>query len=265
MKVHLFGAVSSPSCANYALRRTAEDNAQHFSPAVVSTVKSNFYVDDCLKSMASEEEAVQLIKDLTALCHKGGFSLSKWISNSRKVLLSIPEEQRAKEIIELDLDTDQLPMERALGLQWCIETDKFKFKTSVREQPQTRRGILSVVSSLYDPLGFLAPFSMPAKLLLQELCRRNLGWDEAIPHSFSKQWSDWLQELQKVAEFKVDRCLKPKDFVDPVTAQLHHFSDASEVGYGTASYLRLEKAHKVHVAFLLGKARVAPLKQTTIP
>lgn len=55
-------------------------------------------------------------------------------------------------------------------------------------------GILSVVSSLYDPLGFLAPFTMPAKLTLQELCRRNLKWDEQISPSFSKQWSDWLSD-----------------------------------------------------------------------
>jgi len=168
-------------------------------------------------------------------------------------------------MVELDLDTDQLPMEQALGLQWNIETDTFKFRTSLREQPQTRRGILSVVSSLYDPLGFLSPFSMPAKLLLQELCKRNLGWDEAIPHSFSEQWSKWLEDLQRMSEFRVDRCIKPRDFGDPVTAQLHHFSNASQVGYGTVSYVRLEKDCKVHVSFLLGKARVAPLKQTTIP
>lgn len=63
MKVHLFGAASSPSCANYALRRTADDNAGHFPPEVVSTVKNNFYVDDCLRSMASEEEARKMIQD----------------------------------------------------------------------------------------------------------------------------------------------------------------------------------------------------------
>ncbi|XP_078032247.1 uncharacterized protein LOC144467474 [Epinephelus lanceolatus] len=265
MKVHFYGAVSSPSCANYALRRTADDNAQHFPHEVVNTVKCNFYVVDCLKSVASEEEAVQMVKDVTALCHKGGFNLSKWISNSRTVLLSIAGDCRAKEVMELDLDVDQLPMERALGLQWCIQTDKFKFRTSAQEQPQTRRGILSVVSSLYDPLGFLAPFTMPAKLLLQELCRRRLGWDEVIPHSLSKKWFEWLEDLQKVAEFNVDRCVKPRDFGDPATVQLHHFSDPSQVGYGTVSYLRLEKDDRVQVAFLLGKARVAPLKQTTIP
>lgn len=265
MKVHLFGAASSPSCANYALRRTADDNAEHFPPEVVSTVKNNFYVDDCLRSVASEEEARKMIQDLTALCQKGGFTLSKWVSNSRAVLRSVSEGHRAKDMMELDLDTDQLPVERTLGLQWYVETDQFGFKASAQEQPQTRRGILSVVSSLYDPLGFLAPFSMMAKLLLQELCKRNFGWDEDIPHVLAKQWAGWLEDLHKVAKFKIDRCIKPNDFGNPVTVQLHHFSDASEVGYGAVSYLRLERDNKVHVAFMMGKARVAPLKQTTIP
>lgn len=252
MKVNLFGAASSPSCANYALRRTADDNAEHFPPEVVSTVKNNFYVDDCLRSMASEEEARKMIQDLTALCQKGGFTLSKWVSNSRAVLRSVNEGHRAKDMMELDLDTDQLPVERTLGLQWYVETDQFGFKASAQEHPQTRRGILSVVSSLYDPLGFLAPFSMMAKLLLQELCKRNLGWDKDIPHVLAKQWAGWLEDLHKVAKFKIDRCIKPNDFGNPVTVQLHHFSDASEVGYGAVSYLRLERDNKVHVAFMMG-------------
>lgn len=265
MRVHLFEGVSSPSCANYALRRTGEDNAADFSSEVVSIINHNFYVDDCLMSMASERDAIQIVKNVTALCDKGGFSLQKWITNSRAVLMTIPDDIRATEVKQLDLDTDQLPVERALGLQWCAESDKFMFRTLVKERPQTRRGILSVVSSLFDPLGFLAPFSMSAKLMLQELCRRNLKWDEQIPSLFAKHWSDWLSDLQRIKDFKVDRCLKPTVFGTSVAVQLHHFSDASEVGYGTASYLRLTEGEKVHVSFLVGKARVAPLKQITIP
>ncbi|XP_038138994.1 uncharacterized protein LOC119782185 [Cyprinodon tularosa] len=101
-------------------------------------------------------------------------------------------------------------------------------------------------------------------MILQELCRRNLSWDDAVPNHFSKQWTDWMDDLKRISKFEVDRCIKPKYFC-PVTAQLHHFSDASQVGYGTVSYLRLKNEHHVHLAFLLGKARVAPLKQTTIP
>ncbi|XP_049323404.1 uncharacterized protein LOC125782685 [Astyanax mexicanus] len=265
MTVHLFGAVSSPSCACYALRKTAEDNKHMFPTEVIDSVHNNFYVDDFLKSLPSQHEAIQMVKDLAALCHKGGFHLTQWISNNREVLQTIPEKDRSKNLRELNLDRDELPIERALGLYWCVQTDTFKFKMMEKERPHTRRGILSVVSSVYDPLGFLVPVTLPAKLMLQELCRKNYGWDDQIPQSLEQQWIKWLTDLQQVNAFKVDRCIKAQDFGQLDHAQLHHFSDASENGYGTVTYLRLQNQNNVHVSFLLGKSRVAPLKQITIP
>lgn len=121
MIVHLFGAVSSPSCACFALRKTAEDNKPNFPERVIDTIHANFYMDDCLKSVDSEEEAILMVKDLIAVCLTGGFQLTKWVSNSRAVLQIVPEEHRAHGIKIMDLDKDQLPMERALGLLWCVE------------------------------------------------------------------------------------------------------------------------------------------------
>ena len=92
MTVHLFRAVSSPSCACYARRKTAEDNRNIFSTDVVGTVNRNFCMDYCLKSLPSEEEAIQMVKDLAEVCQTGGFHLTKRISNNRGVVLSIPEE-----------------------------------------------------------------------------------------------------------------------------------------------------------------------------
>lgn len=192
--------------------------------------------------------------------------MTKGISNSHGVLLSIPEEHRSQILHKLDLDRDQLPVERALGLHWCVQTDVFKFKMALKEQPHTRRGILSVVSSVYDPLGFLAPQTLPAEFILQDACRRSHGWDDQIPTVLQQQWIKWLQDLEKVMAFKVERCLKPPDFGKPTHGQLHHFSDASESGYGTVTYLRMQNnSNNIHVSFTLGKARVAPLKQVTIP
>ncbi|XP_062414582.1 uncharacterized protein LOC134107160 [Pungitius pungitius] len=207
-----------------------------------------------------------MVKNITAICKLGGFNLTKWISNSREVLLEISEEQRSKNFKELDLDRDKLPVERALGLHWCIETDAFKFKFNIREQPHTRRGMLSMISSVYDPLGFLAPFTIPAKIILQDLCRLKCGWDDSVPQSVQQKWNKWMEDLESVGSFKVSRCLKPKDFGHVISAQLHHFSDASESAYGTVTYIRLQNSkNQVHIAFVLGKARVAPLKQVTIP
>lgn len=223
-------------------------------------------MDDLLKSLPSEENAVTMAKDLMSICSKGGFTLTQWISNSREVLQSIPGELRSQTLCELNLDRDKLPVDRALGLQWCTETDSFKFKLKVKEKPSTKRGMLSIISSIYDLLGFLAPLILPAKLLLQELCRMKWGWDDPIPPAFQNQWNRWLVDLEKLAKFQVNRCIKPESFGKVVNAQLHPFSDAIESGYGTATYIRMQNIKGiVHVAFLFGKARVAPLKPVTIP
>ncbi|KAJ8378172.1 hypothetical protein AAFF_G00245580 [Aldrovandia affinis] len=85
----------------------------------------------------------------------------------------------------MDLDKEQPPIERALGIHWNIESDMFIFRVTIKSRPPTRRGILSIVSSIYDPFGFLCPFILKAKQILQELCKTKLGWDETIPEEFS--------------------------------------------------------------------------------
>lgn len=266
MVAHLFGATSSPSCACFALRKCAEDNQRCFSPMAVNTVLHHFYVDDCLVSVGSEEEAISLCRELSALCAEGGFKLTKWTSNRRTVLAAIPQEERAKEVKDLDLNSDALPVEHALGVQWCVQSDSFKFKITLKTHPLTRRGILSVTSSIYDPLGFLAPVVLSAKKILQDLCRRRLGWDDPLPTSVAGEWMAWLEDLHDLENWEVSRCLKPVDCGRLVSAQLHHFADASEEGFGTVTYLLLHDDNgRTHSAFVMGKARVAPLKLATIP
>ncbi|KAK0137844.1 hypothetical protein N1851_025926 [Merluccius polli] len=216
MTVHLFGAVSSPSVACLALRKTAEDNQANFPKEVIETVNRNFYMDDLLKSLPSEEDAVTMVKNLATICSKGGFTLTQWISNSREVLQSLPEDLKSKNLHELDLDRDKLPLDRALGLQWCIETDTFKFKLKVKEKPPTKQGMLSIIR-----------FVLPAKLLLQELRRTKCDWDDPIPPAFQQKWKKWLTDLEKVAYFKIHRCVKPEGFGRTVSTQLQHFADAS--------------------------------------
>lgn len=98
------------------------------------------------------EQAICLYQHLTDLCAKGGFNLNKWVSNHRSVLAVIPEVWRDKDVKTLDCDREQLPMERALGSQWNVQQDVFTFSMEVRPHVVARHGILSVVSSMYDPL-----------------------------------------------------------------------------------------------------------------
>lgn len=181
------------------------------------------------------------------------------------MLSSIPETERAKEIKNLDLDHDALPIERVQGVQWCIQLDALKFKINLKDRPLTRRGILSVVSSVYDPL-LLAPVVLSAKKILQNLFRQRIGWDDTVPDYIMQEWMSWIQDLHNLEDFQTDRCFKPTDFGAVTSAQLHHFADACEDGYGTVSYLLLHNSHgQVHCGFMMGKARVAPIKPVTIP
>ncbi|XP_028404804.1 uncharacterized protein LOC114527371 [Dendronephthya gigantea] len=264
MTVHLFGAKSSPTCANFALRKTATDNAEEFSNNVVETIKRNFYVDNCLKSVPDEDEASMLAADLRVILQRGGFRLTKWVSNSPKVVASIPEAERAGSV--KDVCPGQPTLERALGVQWNVGLDQFGFRIKMKEKPSTRRGVLSLVSSVYDPLGFGAPFVLIAKMLMQELCRKNLSWDDPIQGEYLKRWESWQTQLMKIEKLYVPRCFKPSEFGKIVSSQLHQFADASERAYGAVSYLRLVNEHgDIHVSFVIGKARLAPLKVVTIP
>ena len=266
MNVHLFGATSSPSCVNYALRCTAENGRNLFDDEVIETVLRNFYMDDCLKSVASVDKAIKLVSDIQRLLNQGGFHIAKWISNSRDVIKSVPIEARSKSVMDLDLDQDNLPSDRALGVQWLVDSDEFGFHIDRTDKPITRRGILSLISSVYDPLGFLAPFTFTGKRILQDLCKLKIDWDDPIPELESEKWNEWLQDLEKLTSFRVKRCLKPSHYGNLVSSELHHFADASEIGYGTVSYIRMEdESGEIHCSFLLGKSRVTPLKQVTIP
>ena len=111
MHAHIFGATSSPAVVKFALRKTALGNATSFSPLVVETVHRSFYVDDCLPSVYSVEEAIDLSAEPRALMQKGGFRLTQWTSNSREVLNSISESERVKNVKEVDLDHEELPSE----------------------------------------------------------------------------------------------------------------------------------------------------------
>ncbi|VDI63376.1 Hypothetical predicted protein [Mytilus galloprovincialis] len=233
MTVHLFGATSSPSCSNYALQNTAKENKDRFDSLVIETLTKNMYVDDCLCSTDTEEGAISLIKNVTELCKEGGFNMTKWTSNSQNVVQSIPEKDCARNIEEWNCGDDSLT-DRALGVYWYIKDDKLGFHINIKEKPSTRRGILSIVSSIYDPIGIVSPFVLTAKSILQGLCKKEIGWDEEIPNRELSSWNKWL--------------------------------NASDKGYGCVFYIRLvDEEGSIQCSFLLGKSRVAPLKSMTIP
>ena len=264
MRVHLFGATSSPGCANYGLKYLANTQKEQY-PLGAAFIQHNFYVDDGLASKESAAEAINLIAEACDIRFNCGIRLHKFISNSREVLESVPLSERAIDVKNLDMNFDDLPVERVLGIQWCVENDRFQFQMNLSDQPLTRRGILTTVASVYDPLGFLAPFVLVGKKILQEICRKGISWDDPLPEELLPRWERWKADLKNLAKLSIPRCYKPLDFGPIKKCELHHFSDASTEGYGQCSYLRLiSERNQVHCSLVISKARVAPTK-VTIP
>ena len=131
--------------------------------------------------------------------------MSKWLCNS-----TIRESERARTVKELG--RKDMQTERALGVRWNLKSETFGSRVKPKDKPLTRRGISLIVSSVYDPFGFDSPFVLPAKAVLQELCRRGLSLDKAILEESLKSWKEWLFELPQLEGVSIDRCVKAHGF-----------------------------------------------------
>ena len=179
MNVHLFGANSSPSCAQFSLLQSAKDQQDNFDKNVRSLIVNNFYMDDCLFTAPTVQQAIYLRKQVLSLLKNRGFKLTKFLSNNKELLQSIPEEDSAKSKTT-ENDGILSSCRRILGMLCDNEEDCFKFHAKLKDGPFTRRALLSASSSVFDPLGFLAPLILAAKLLLQDLCCRKYNWDDRL-------------------------------------------------------------------------------------
>ncbi len=140
------------------------------------------------------------------------------------------------------------------------------FRRVPKYKPLTRRGLLSIVSSIYDPLGLICPCTVVAKKIVQALCAQNLAWDEPLPDQQLSEWLSWVRDIECIEEVKLDRWMLPEHFGDLISCQLHHFSDASNTAYGAASYLRCVNSFwQIRSGLLFAKSRLAPLKRVTTP
>ena len=238
MSVHLFGATSSPSCASFCLRQTTVLSSGECSATAQECINRGFYVDDCLVSTGSVEEAKRLTKELRTILSKFGFKLTKWNSNSEDALCCVPEDERCK---SKALPSASAVDQRVLGVHWDVQADEFGIRIDIPNKPVTRRGILSMSHSLFDPLGFVVPVVLEVKLLLREL--NSLDWDEELPNAAVERWNSWMSSLHHLEKVKVKRCFKPPDLEGEVTYELHHFADASSEAYGAVSYLRVLGEH----------------------
>ena len=205
---HVFGAKSSPTYAKYALKRVAIDNEDEF-PIAAKLIQNNFYMDDFIESAKTPEEAVKVFKQLQHLLSKRGFELKKWITNSDVVTTAIPEDLRSisntKQVeLEPGKDGSSVP-----GLQCTIIDDSLQVCRGTSKEVETsitQSKILSLVSSVFDPLGLFAPFSVHMRRLLKSIWTKNgQHWDKSVEPNEEEEFLKWKDQIPEVTETSIDR------------------------------------------------------------
>ena len=263
---HVFGAKSSPTCANYALQRVGLDNEKEY-PIAAKAIQNNFYMDDFIKSVETPEEAIKVFNQLQPLLSQHGFELKKWISNNDAVTEAIPEDLKSisnTKQVEVEPHTEGSSV---LGLQWTVTDDSLQVCRGTNKEveiPITQRKILSLVSSVFDPIGFFAPFSVHMRRLLKGIWTKNgQHWDNEVEPSEEEEFLRWKEQLPIVAETSIDRRYfnGERD-----KTELHLFADASEDTMCAVAYLRLQpKEYSADLAFVIRKCRVAPMRRLSVP
>ena len=205
MAIVIFGGNASP----YLAHAVARENAKKFEntyPRAVETVLKSTYTDDSLDSVETSTEAIQLYKELKLIWSNAGMNARKWLSNNVEVMKQIPMDERSK---QMDLSKNSgLPTTKTLGVLWNAQEDNFSFKTNkVGEERHTKRTFLRMISSIFDPLGFLTAFTVKAKMLMQTMWIKQFDWDEEIDESTTQEINAWILELQEINHIQIPRCL----------------------------------------------------------
>ena len=253
----VFGNASSPFLLNATIRYHLGcfENTR-----VVSELKENLYVDDWLSGGDTEEEIEHMITSASEIMNQGSFPLTKWGSNSSFVSQTVSKgfDQSS---------TDILPSLKILGMHWATSEDCFYFEAnpvSFKGVQYTKRLVLSFIARIYDPMGFLNPFTVMVKILFQDLWLLGLGWDDPLPLALQNQMSAWVLGFKDISQWRIPRCFSVQSW-DVCEKQLLCFSDASTRAYGCCVYLKTVQNGLSKVSLVASKVQVAPLKKITLP
>lgn len=256
-----YGTRAAPYLAMRTLLQLAEDDG-HLYPDAAHVLKNFLYMDDLVHGHDNYESAKKIVHDLIAIMKRGGFNLRKWISNDSTILENVPKHQLGQQKL---VNFAQQDNHKTLGLKWDPIEDAFilGWKVEDKRNRLTKRSLLSDISSLYDPLGWLSPVVIKAKLLFQKLWIDNIGWDESLPTNITNEWEKLRNDLHNIKQRSLKRWLS----CSSDTIELHGFCDASEKAYAAVVYSRTTTEDgQIHISLVAAKTRVAPLKKIpTLP
>lgn len=253
-----FGLASSPYLATRCLKILAEENPETFKDGKLALLQ-DCYVDNIFTGADSLEIAIQIKNEINTILDSGGFPLKKWCANNEGILTGIPLEDREKKFPCYFGDEHVI---KTLGLIWFPIEDQFKVWVHLKnEAATTKREILSIVASIFDPFGILAPIIIKAKILMQSIWILKTDWDAMLPEDILRIWSNLSTNLFQLEHIAIPRHVKINS---PEFIELHGFCDASEKAYGGAIYIRSVANGTVQCHLLCAKTRIAPIKKTTI-
>lgn len=274
----VFGLTSSPFLLNGTIR-------QHMSKYIdtekqfVNQFLSDLYVDDITTGSDTIEDGKIFYEKASSSMSGAGLQLRKWTSNDTELqsFFSSKEPPLQPKSVEDDSSFAQSQFEsqgdykRVLGVEWDLSNDKFIFRfhsflEKGRTMVLTKRNILSLSASIYDPLGIVTPITARVKTIFQLICKVKCGWDEKVPPDIARIWNDFLEALESVKIVEIDRFAFVSGTSDTLKhVELHGFCDSSKIVYCAVVYLRVVTEAGIKVFFLTSKSKVAPLKEVTIP
>ncbi|XP_029160341.1 uncharacterized protein LOC114932346 [Nylanderia fulva] len=254
-----YGMACAPFLAIRTLRQLCADEGAQF-PQGATALRRDCYVDDVVTGADDLGDAVNLQTELRNLCMAGGFPLRKWASNNPDVLSGVPQEHRLQQGPHSWDDESH----STLGLRWHPQEDRFAFAIHPRVVSEfTKRRVLAETARLFDPMGWLAPVVIRAKILIQTTWLQQLDWDTPLPAKDVKRWQQLLNQLPLLSNIRVNRWLSTDS--DYSTLQIHGFADASERGYAAAVYIRNSGTKQTTINLIMGKSKVAPVKPVSLP
>ncbi|XP_052743937.1 uncharacterized protein LOC128199251 [Bicyclus anynana] len=257
-----FGTACAPYLAVKCLQQIAKDEGYKY-PMAAERVLKDFYVDDLMTTCKSEKESKLMYNEMNNLLHGSGFQLQKWSSNSENFLKYASEETTSSDQSIKIKANDTL---KVLGITWNRTADDFEFEINLQNTNDeiTKRRILSEIARLYDPMGWIAPVIVKAKIYIQRLWQANLDWDDTLPENLLTDWLNFRTDLVNLKNVKIPRWMK---LTDNSHRELHAFADASKSAYAAVIYLRtVDIEGNVHVSLVTAKTKVAPIeKEVSIP
>lgn len=245
----LFGSTSSP----FLLQATLAKHFQDSDSPIKDILLNNFYVDNLQGVISDESVLINIFHEANKELGKANMPLQSWNSNNQTLKVLIENEYQTETPVNMSI----------LGMVWNTDTDTLsvsqpKFRTY---EILTKRKLLSLVSSVFDPLGLLSPITIKGKLLMQRAWLEKLEWDVALPEQYETEWKDLQVELESVQSCSFPRSVGCELSVK----ELHVFCDASLKAYGAVAYLVSKDKSKFVSHLVTSRVRVSPLQPRTIP